>query len=267
MITLAQLKALDPGHPGIDLLTGRTPLFACQADQRFSYSLYVPRDLDTSRPHPLVVSVHGTKRSVESYRDGFADLADQHQCVVLAPLFPAGVGDPDDVHNYKTLDYRGIRFDRVLLDMIAEAAARWPIATGRFYLHGFSGGGQFAHRFLYLHPDRLAGVCVAAPGSVTRLDQTIPWPGGTADLAERFGTDVDLAALRAVPALLLIGEDDNQAHPIAGRTRIASITRLRDNLLDHGIEPVLETVPGADHDGAAMFPAANRFFGELLARP
>ena len=36
LITLAQLKALDPQHPGIGLLTGRTPLFACQADQRFS---------------------------------------------------------------------------------------------------------------------------------------------------------------------------------------------------------------------------------------
>jgi hypothetical protein len=30
MITLAQLKA--SGHPYVDLLTGRTPAFACQAD-------------------------------------------------------------------------------------------------------------------------------------------------------------------------------------------------------------------------------------------
>jgi poly(3-hydroxybutyrate) depolymerase len=81
--------------------------------------------------------------------------------------------------------------------MVAEVGTRWPVATDRFYLHGFSGGGPFAHRFLYLHPDRLAGASVAAPGSIW-LDQTIPWPDGTADLAERFGTDVDLTALRAV---------------------------------------------------------------------
>jgi poly(3-hydroxybutyrate) depolymerase len=174
MITLAQLKASDPTHPGIDLLTGRTPLFACQTDQRFSYCLYVPRDIDTSRPHPLVVSVHGTERAVESYRDGFADLADKHQCVVLAPLFPAGIGDPDDVHNYKTVDYRGIRFDLILLDMVAEVGARWPVTTDRFYLHGFSGGGQFAHRFLYLHPNRLAGISVAAPGSITGEGLHVP---------------------------------------------------------------------------------------------
>jgi len=203
-ITLAQLKALDPRHPGIDLLTGRTPLFACQADQRFSYCLYVPRDIDTSHRHPLLVSVHGTERSVQSYRDAFADLADAQQCIVLAPLFPAAVDDPNDFHNYKLIDYRGIRFDRLLLEMVTEVGVRWPAATDKFYLHGFSGGG-----------------------------------------------------------LLLIGECDNQPHPLSASTRVASITQLRDNLLDHGLKAVLETVPGAAHEGATIFPAANRFFHEL----
>lgn len=102
-------------RPYVDLLTGRTPSFTCQADQRFSYCLHLPHAIDTSRSHPLVVSIHGTERAPESYRDGFASLADKHQCVILAPLFPAGIGDPDDVDNYKTLDYRGIRFDLLLL--------------------------------------------------------------------------------------------------------------------------------------------------------
>jgi dienelactone hydrolase len=265
MITLAELKAQHPGHPGIELLTGRTPLFACQADQRFSYCLYVPRDIDTSHRHPLVVAVHGTERAVQSYRDAFADLADAHQCVVLAPLFPAAVDDPDDVHNYKLIEYHGIRFDRLLLDMVAEVALRWPVATDRFYLHGFSGGGQFAHRFLYLRPNRLAGVSVGAPGNVTLLDPTTPWPRGTADITELFGIGLSLNALRDVPVRLLIGAQDNQPHPLdRDSTRVASITRLRDNLFAHGMRPVLETVAGAAHDGAAVFPAANRFFGALL---
>ncbi|HEY4024271.1 MAG TPA: alpha/beta hydrolase [Pseudonocardiaceae bacterium] len=264
MITLAQLKA--SGHPYIDLLTGRTPSFACQADQRFSYCLYVPHDIDISRSHPLVVSIHGTERAPESYREGFADLADRHQCVVVAPLFPAGIRDPDDVDNYKTLDYGGIRFDLLLLDMVAEVGARWPVAIDRFYLHGFSGGGQFAHRFLYLHPDRLAGVSVGAPGRITLLDQTIPWPAGTADLAKRFGIDLDLAALRTVPVLLFVGDHDDQPHPLTGGSRVAGIAQLRDNLIDHGVEPAFETVPGVGHEHAAIFPAANRFFDELLAR-
>ena len=64
---------------------------------------------------------------------------------------------------------------------------------------------------------------------------------------------------------LLIGAQDNRPHPLdRDSTRVTSITQLHDNLLTHGMRPVLETVAGAAHDGAAVFPAANRFFGELL---
>lgn len=265
-ITLADLKAHDPQHPGIDLMTGRTPLFACQADQRFSYCLYVPRDIDTSRPHPLVVTVHGTERNATGYRDGFAALADAHQCIVLAPLFPAAIGDPDDVDNYKLIDYRGIRFDRLLLEMIAEAALRWPIAADTFYLHGFSGGGQFALRFLYLHPDRLAAVSIGAPGRVTLLDPGADWPQGTADLPGRFGTEVRPDALSTVPVQLLIGELDNQPHPLTPLNRTESILLLRDNLLAHGLAPVVDVVPGVAHCGDPLVPAAAAFLARLLPR-
>ncbi|MEU0966812.1 alpha/beta hydrolase [Streptomyces sp. NPDC005917] len=263
-MSLARLKQIDPGHPGIDLLTGETPLFACQSDQRFSSCLYVPRDIDTTRRHPLVIAVHGTGRDAMNYRDGLADFAEAHQCIVLAPLFPAGIEDRNDVDNYKLIDYHGIRYDLVLLDMVAEAAHRWPITTDRFYLHGFSGGGQFALRFLYLHPDRLAGVSVAAPGRTTLIDPEKPWPEGTADLPDRFSTPLDLDALRAVPVQLLIGEADTQPHPLTGRTRVAGITELRDNLQDNGIETALNTVPDKAHDGMALLPTATRFLHEVL---
>ncbi|QMU74105.1 alpha/beta hydrolase [Streptacidiphilus sp. P02-A3a] len=248
-------------------MTGRTPLFACRADQRFSYCLYVPRDLDTTRPHPLVVTVHGTERDATGYRDAFAALADTHQCVILAPLFPAAIGDPEDIDNYKLIDYRGIRFDQLLLEMTAEAALRWPIATDSFFLHGFSGGGQFALRFLYLHPDRLAGASIGAPGRVTLLDPTAAWPQGTSDLPDRFGTEVRPDALSSVPVQLLIGELDNQPHPLTPLNRTESMLLLRDNLLAHGLAPVLDVVPGAAHDGDALVPAAAEFLARLLPRP
>jgi pimeloyl-ACP methyl ester carboxylesterase len=92
--------------------------------------------------------------------------------------FPAGIGDPNDLHNYKFIDYQGILFDLVLLAMFEKVAARWHIRTDRFALHGFSGGGQFAHRFLLLHPDRLHGVSIGAPGRVTL--PTSERPGGGA---------------------------------------------------------------------------------------
>ncbi|MFC0106314.1 hypothetical protein [Kibdelosporangium aridum] len=119
---------------------GSTPLFASQVDQRLHYCLHVPRELPDS-PAPLVVIQHGTGRTAQKYRTAMRDFAEEHKVVVLAPLFPAGLIDPDDVHNFKFIEYRGIRFDLMLLAIIDEVAARYPVAADRFYLHGFSGGG------------------------------------------------------------------------------------------------------------------------------
>jgi poly(3-hydroxybutyrate) depolymerase len=94
--------------------SGSTPFFASQGDQRFSYALHLPAAHRTTDVRlPLLVVVHGTARTAELYRDALAGFAERHGCVVLAPLFPAGVGDPEDLHNFKFLSYRDIRFDRV----------------------------------------------------------------------------------------------------------------------------------------------------------
>ena len=71
---------------------GATPMFACQADPRFSYCLYVPdRYIDEQdRVWPLVVLVHGTDRPAQGYRDAFADFAVAKKCIVMAPSFRAG---------------------------------------------------------------------------------------------------------------------------------------------------------------------------------
>jgi poly(3-hydroxybutyrate) depolymerase len=256
---------------------GKTPVFAAQVDQRFSYCLYVPDGLGPEKV-PLVVIQHGTERNFLLYRDHLAAFADEHRVVVLAPLFPAGIIDPDDLHNFKFIEYRGIRFDEVLLAMVDEVAARYPVDTGAFYLHGFSGGGQFAHRFLYLHPDRLAGVSIGAPGRVTRLDDSLPWWLGTKDFERRFGRPIDLDALRRVPVLMVVGDQDVDTWEInnpgesnwldgveeTGKTRIDRLDTLRRNFVDHGIDVRFVLVPGVAHRGSLTLPPVREFFGELI---
>ena len=70
---------------------GRTSLFACQYDQRFSYCLYMPAcyDEESDATYPLAVIVHGTNRTALEYRDTFVDFGEREQCVILAPTFPA----------------------------------------------------------------------------------------------------------------------------------------------------------------------------------
>ncbi len=257
--------------------TGRLPVFASRYDRRLGYCLYVPDRLGPG-PAPLVVIQHGSERSAVIYRDRMAEFAEEHGAVILAPLFPAGIGDPLDLHNYKFIDYQGIRFDHALLAMVDEVAADYPIDTEKFYLHGFSGGGQFTHRFFYLHADRLAGVSIGAPGRITQLDDDLPWWIGTGDLEQRFGKRSDPEAMRRVPVLMIVGDDDIETWEInnpgdpnwmdgvekTGDTRIERLRTLERNFLAHGIDVRFETVPGVAHRASPMLPTVREFFGDLI---
>lgn len=263
-------------------LWGKAPAWALSTDQRFSYYTYTPQALrDVEGEIPLMIVVHGTLRQPQVYRDEFVEFAERHGCAVLAPLFPAGIEDHDDIDNYKRIGFRGIRFDRLLIDMVGEYADRYGLTFGGWYLHGFSGGGQFAHRFLYLHPERLAAVSIGAPGAVTLIDPDRPWWVGTADVPERFGKGIDLDALRGVPALLVIGEEDFGGDEVsvpegsrhwmpdanrAGADRQERLESLRRNLAEYGVDATLERVPGIAHRGRGVMPVVRTFFENIMER-
>lgn len=261
---------------------GATSLFASRSDQRFSYCLYVPSDYDEEgeTSYPLAVVVHGTTRTAQRYRDEFAEFGERHGCVVLAPLFPCGIVEPGDLDNYKRIKYRDIRFDLVLLDVVEEVAERYRIESQRFLLHGFSGGGHFAHRFFYLHPDRLLGVSIGAPGMITLIDPERPWWLGTRDLEEQFGVSLRLEQMRDVPVQMIVGGEDTATWEInnrdspgwmegadaTGRTRLERLAALRDNYTRAGISVQHDIVPGVAHDGYKLLEPVRSFFATTLAR-
>lgn len=260
---------------------GMAAACACQADQRFSYSMYVPRHFRQSSPSDfrILVVVHGTDRPNQKMLMGFQQFADENNFIVLAPLFPTRVGDPDDVDNYKYIVFKDIRFDLLLLSMLEEVAQRYGVDTSSFALFGFSGGAHFAHRFLLLHPERLTSVSIAAPGSVTLIDDASNWWVGIANLEELFGKKVDITLLRNVPIHLVVGAEDTDTTHIthspgsshwmeganrAGVTRIDRLQTLAANYLDNGIEAELEILPGAGHEQVKLEKAANLFFRRTL---
>lgn len=257
---------------------GRTPATACRADQRFSYCLYVPTRGDAAERR-ILVAVHGTERGNQAMRDLFSDLAEAFNLIILAPLFPCGVEEPYDRDNYKYIEYRGIRFDLILLSMIDEVAARYGVDAERFSLFGFSGGAHFVHRFYYLHPQRLSALSVCAPGSPTLLDSQKPWWVGVADMEARFGRPLDPAALRAVPVHLAVGDADTDTWEIthkpggahwmeganaAGVTRIDRLKALEASLSAAGVCVKMDILPGVRHQRDALAQSAIAFFTEAL---
>jgi poly(3-hydroxybutyrate) depolymerase len=252
-----------------------TPLAGWRTGRAVSYCLHVPGGPPPPGGFALLVVVHDTTRNAENCRDMFAGFAERHGCLVLAPLFPAGATGPADVDNYKFVAAGRTRFDRILLEMAADVARQHPVQAGRFLLHGFSGGAQFAHRFFYLHPERLAAVSIAAPGRVTPLDYGQPWWGGVSDTARIFGRPVDPAALRAVPAQILVGGNDTgptePGHPAGpasttGPTRSDRARFLHDSLVGNGITCRLDIVPGAAHEHTPLLASAQRFLAGWLSR-
>jgi pimeloyl-ACP methyl ester carboxylesterase len=196
-------------------LVGHVPLKALDSDPRVSYALYIPpaRYNDTTKL-PLLVWVHGTLRKWTAlFEEEMTSFADTTPCSILAPLFPAGLDGPNDLDSYKTLCSATLRSDLALLSILDEVSQRWSnIDTRKIFLMGFSGGGQFVHRLLYLYPERLVAVSIGAPGRVTMLDEDRKWPTGLAGVQKVFGRSINKSQIRQVAIQLVVGSEDIETH-------------------------------------------------------
>lgn len=172
-------------------------------DPNQRYFLYIPRgDTATRR---IFVTVHGISRNAEEHAREFADLAERYGLVVVAPLF-----DEARYPDYQRLGRsgKGERAD-LMLDRIVAEAAHWSGADGRrFHLFGYSGGGQFAHRYAMAHPERVVSYAIGAAGWYTLPDADQKYPMGTR-ASERL-PDLQFAADRflTIPAAVFVGERD-----------------------------------------------------------
>ncbi len=224
------------------------------------YYLYVPAS-GLARERRLVVVVHGFSRTARAYVEHFAPYAEATGRTVLAPLF---------VPHYQRLGLgTDFRADHRLLAVVDEAARLLDLDAGRFELFGYSAGGQFVHRFLYLHARRVERAVVGAPGTVTLPDPALDWPTGLRRLAEAADARPDLAALRLVPTLLLVGAEDTGAEQLdtseaanrLGANRVERLRTLHRAWERAGLPHAFETVPGVGHSmGEAIATAAIRFF-------
>lgn len=268
---------------------GVTPYIASQMDPRFSYMLYIPKGYredgeDTCR---LLVLIHGTERRPDVFIEGFREFADKNRVILLAPLFPINTHGRQDLENYKFLEYKNTRYDLVLLSMVDEAASKYRLAENRFYMHGFSGGGHFTHRFFYLHPHRLRAISIGAPGMVTLIDNTADWWVGTRDLYRRFNVKMNPAAMRRVGVHMVVGAEDldewntpigrdseywmgegvkGADYNTTGKNHVERLTTLKTNYERNGIKAVFDIVPQVAHDDSKLFPSVKKYFEDEFAK-
>jgi pimeloyl-ACP methyl ester carboxylesterase len=189
------------------------------------YHLYVPRGHADISALRLLVTVHGYDREAVSRVEQFVELAERHQFVLLGPEFVPAI-------HYQTLGVGGDRADLRLLDLVDEVSGDLSLDVEQFDLFGYSGGAQFAHRFLYVWPRRLRTVVVGAPGTVTVPSIRDRWPVGVRDLRRVTGARFDLGEVRRPRLMLIVGTEDlvleglNQ-RPWAMRTGATRLDRAR----------------------------------------
>jgi dienelactone hydrolase len=180
------------------------------------FYLYVPEiALQYPADAKILVSVHeysgrkddpkGRKR-VEEAAYLWADVADEQRWVVLAPQFDEQRFDND----YQRLNLYGKkRADVRLHELIEEVTRLLPgIKTEKILLFGFSGGGQFVHRYALFHPGRIARAVASSAGWYTFPDEQLPYPVGISPESLPADMEPKIHDLLRVNLLILVGGKD-----------------------------------------------------------
>ena len=166
------------------------------------YNLFVP----ARRIHPnIVVLVHGVRTEPAKMLHAVQPIAARYGATVMVPEFSRPT-----FNGYQRLAGKGGPFcaSKALLAAVADAQEKLGIGSGRIDLVGFSGGGQFAHRFAMFHPAHVCSAVVASAGWYTYLDSERPYPYGIA-LGQCCNRESAIVAeFLKLPVLVAVGERD-----------------------------------------------------------
>ena len=184
------------------------------------YYLYVPRSAG-KRP-PLLVSVHGISRNAREHAQLLAPMAERYGVIVLAPLF--GSRRFPDYQRLGRLK-RGPRADLALDRIVGEVLNLTGADRGRLYLFGYSGGGQFVHRYAMAHPERVAGVVIGAAGWYTLPEEHSAYPHGVSRCRDMPNLRFDCKSFLRVPMSVIVGDRDTERD--AGLNKSQKVDRLQ----------------------------------------
>ena len=172
--------------------------------QQLDYFAYIPTQ--GQRNNRVLISVHGISRNAEQHLEGFAAQAEHYGAIMLAPLFPKA-----SFPAYQRLgtSVNQERADLAFDQMLQDASAWLGINPAPLHVFGFSGGGQFAHRYAMFYPNRVARMVLGAPGWYTFPDPDRRYPLGlrSADLWPHL--KFSPGKFLKIPSLVMVGDEDD----------------------------------------------------------
>jgi len=241
------------------------------------YFVYIPQDWIEER---ILFTIHGISRNAEEHIQRFTNQAEKYGSVIVAPLFTKS--------NFTRYQQLGTTAKQERADMafdqVRQDVHEWlGIGTGPMRIFGFSGGGQFLHRYAMFYPKRIARMVLTAPGWYTFPDPERRYPYGIRSTKDWPGLKFSMDLFLKVPTLVLVGDDDDlrdkdlnknrRIDAFQGLNRIERAERwigsLRALAQSFGIQGDyrLEHIPNASHAYESYMdhpPFAGKIFSFLF---
>ena len=186
------------------------------SDRPITVFYHIPDSAHQSSPIAMVV--HGSARDGEYLRNALKPESDRRNAIILMPNF----GSAEYSNNYFLLgnlfddgenpsvasqndstDWTYAIIEQLFIHFRAEVASK----DARYDLVGFSGGGQFAHRFaLFAHRPQCDRIVACSSGWYTLPDAASPYPYGLG--TTQRASDADVRKALATPLHLAVGSAD-----------------------------------------------------------
>ncbi len=180
------------------------------------YFVYVPKNYSDQKKYRLLSIIHGftgndhgAKGEATTLKNikRWVDFADQNQYILLAPHYDEKIFNND----YQRLNLSGIRSDLRLNELVGLVGQSLKnVRTDKISLFGFSGGGQFVHRYCAFHPNKIDKAIIGASGWYMWPDEKLEYPLGLELKNILPDFKINLKALCKQKILLLVGEKDHK---------------------------------------------------------
>jgi hypothetical protein len=204
------------------------------SDRQF-VALCLPKKISSLTNSSLLVVVHGYgarknnakgRQAVRRFANYWGQQTVDKNWIVMAPHFD----EKRFNKNYQRLNIIGLRSDERLNQLIwSSSQLLAPIKIKKRLLLGFSGGGQFVHRYLAFNENMISGAVAGAPGWFMWPELTHDYPLGFGQSnAPEIGRE-RLHRLCQQNLLILVGDKDAKQGAFRKSYRHTDLCELQGN--------------------------------------
>ena len=247
---------------------GKLVEYQCKGTKYYYYVPKVARKRPAKKLSVLVL-VHGRSLNPEVYANRWLDVAEKKGVAIIAPLF-----DAKTFPNYNRLNVKGPRADLRLLDILADASAKWSLDTEKFFIYGHSAGAQFTHRFAMVHPSRVAKGVASCAGNYTFPDPKVSYHYGTGAIRQTEGMEFDIESFVQLSFSIIVGELDTDSKKTGGTNAQGANRIERAKNFFHAMKKYAQTrnvplrlrfalIPNVGHSSKRTTPWARKYLFNL----